>query len=267
MTTESMLRKPPTSLAITLSVWRALFLREAITRISKGRAAWLWLLLEPIAHMTIMMFIFSVIRVRVVSGMPAPVWVMAGLLGMFMFMRTGNQTKSAINANKSLFAYRQVKPLDTVLTRAYLECFLTVIITIIMVAGSFLLEFGVFPEDPLLLLLAFLGLWLTGLGYGLVTSVISELIPEFDKILRLFMGPIYMLSGVVFPIASVPSPYRDWLLYNPIAHGIEATRASISPYYHAFQELNLAYTFGCASVLIFIGLVLHKRFAIQLVMK
>jgi len=253
--------------AVTLSVWRALFLRESITRVTAGRAAWLWLLLEPIIHMSIMMFICTVIRVRVISGMHTAVWLTAGLLTMFMFMRTASQTKNAINSNRQLFAYRQVKPIDTIFSRAFLESFLTILIAFIMFASSFLLGFGVFPIDPLLLMSAFLGLWLTGLGYGLITSVISELIPEFDKVLKVAMGPIYMLSGVIFPISNVPSPYREWLLYNPIAHGIETARSSISPYYHSFAGLDISYTFKWALISIYLGLVLHKRFAAQLVTK
>ncbi len=214
-----------------------------------------------------MMFIFAVIRVRVVSGMHVLVWLAVGLLAMFMFMRAATQSKNAVNSNKSLFAYRQVKPVDTVLTRAFLEAFLTLIIAIIIFSSIFLFGVQLLPNEPLLLVIAFFGLWLTGLGYGLITSVVGELIPEIDKVLKLVMGPIYMLSGVVFPIDTIPNPYRDLLLYNPIAHGIEAARSSISPYYHAFPELNIAYTYGCALILIFIGLALQRRFAIQLVMK
>ena len=136
-----------------------------------------------------------------------------------------------------------------------------------MVGGIFSIGIGQIPNDPLLLLVAFLGLWLTGLGYGLITSVIGDLVPEFNKILKFVMPPIYMVSGVIFPIGNIPQPYRDWLLYNPIAHGVEAARASISIYYHPFQGLNIGYTYGCAFAMIFIGLTLHNRFAVQLVMK
>ena len=267
MTIPSASQFAPSPLTITLSVWRALFLREAITRLATGRAAWVWLLFEPVTHMVLMMLIFSVMRIRAVSGMHVGIWLVVGLLVMFMFMRTGTQTKNAVDANKTLFAYRQVKPVDTILIRAFLEGFLTVIIAAVMFAGTFLFDIGVFPHDPLLLLGAFLGIWLIGLGYGLITSVASELVPELDKILKLVMAPIYMLSGVIFPISTVPSPYRDWLLYNPIAHGIEAARASISPFYHAFAGCDIGYTFGYAIICIAIGLALHRRFAVQLVMQ
>jgi capsular polysaccharide transport system permease protein len=267
MITSSNITQPLSSLSITLSVWRALFLREAITRLASGRAAWFWLLLEPAFHMAFMMFVFTVIRLRTVSGMDVVIWLLVGLLAMFMFMRTASQSKNAVNSNKALFAYRQVKPVDTVLTRAFLEAFLLIMIAALMISGIILIDVGQYPNDPFLLFIAFLGLWLTGLGYGLITSVIGDLVPEVDKILKFVMAPTYMLSGVIFPISSIPKPYQDWLLYNPIAHGVEAARASISIYYHPFQGLNIGYTYGCALTMIFIGLALHNRFAVQLVMK
>ena len=40
-----------------------------------------------------------------------------GMLAYFMFQRTATQVMNAISANQALFAYRQVKPADTVLVR------------------------------------------------------------------------------------------------------------------------------------------------------
>ena len=47
---------------ITLSTWKALFLREAVSRLSAGRAAWLWLLLEPVLHVTYILVIYTAIH-------------------------------------------------------------------------------------------------------------------------------------------------------------------------------------------------------------
>ena len=41
-----------------LSVWRALFLREG-DRLAAGRAAWLWILLEPIRYCRVLMVVFD----------------------------------------------------------------------------------------------------------------------------------------------------------------------------------------------------------------
>lgn len=258
---NSSIRSP---VAITLSVWKALFLRESLARLFSARGAWFWLLAEPVFHVTYLLVIFTFISVRTVGGTDVFIWLMIGMLAFFMFRRTATQVGNAVSANRALFAYRQVKPVDTLLVRAALEGFLMVAVAAILVAGAALLGHSVWPDDPLAVFEAFFGLWLVGLGLGLVTSVSMELIPELGRVMGFVMMPMYIISGVVFPISQVHQPYRDWLLLNPVAHGLEAARLGFSTYYHAVPELSIAYIYGFALVSIFLGLALHRRFATRL---
>jgi capsular polysaccharide transport system permease protein len=252
---------PRSSLAVTLSVWKALFLREAVSRLSISRTAAVWILLEPIAHVLFLSFVFTVIRARTMGGIDIVIWLLAGLLSFFMFKRTSSQSANALGPNKALFAYRQIRPVDTVLVRAGLEGFLTILLVLVVFSGAGLFGFAAYPDDPLAVLESMFGLWLFALGLGLVMSVVSELVAELNDLVELLMMPLYLASGVVLPLAAVPHPYREWLLYNPIAHGLEATRLAFSSTYHAVPELSIAYLYQAALVLVFLGLALHARFA------
>lgn len=255
--------RTPTS--ITLSVWKALFLREAVNRLRTGRAAWLWLLLEPVIYIVSLMVIFTVIRMHAVGGIDSAVWVMVGMLAFFMFNRTATRSMNAINANRALFTYRQVKPVDTVLVRVSLEGFLMILVTIILFAGAGLSGLAINPVDPLVVLEAFFGLWIVGAAFGLIASVAIELIPEAAKVIEFLSKPVYFLSGAIFPIAMVPPPYREWLLLNPVAHGLEAARLGFAPHYHAVPELSVTYLYGFGLTALFLGFALHHRFARKLV--
>lgn len=250
---------------VVASVYRALFLREALTRISSSRAAWFWLLAEPVFHVTYMLVIFTVIRVHTVGGIDTVVWLIVGMLAFFMFRRTGTQVTKAISANQALFTYRQVKPVDTVLVRGGLEGFLMTLVAGILLTGAALFGHSVVPADLLAVLEAFLGLWLVGMGFGLVASVAGELVPELGRVIDFAMMPLYLISGVILPLSTVPQPYREWLMLNPVAHGLEAARLGFAPYYHAVPELSIAYLYGFALVIVFLGLALHRRFALRLV--
>jgi len=253
------------SLNITLAVWRALLLREALSRLFGKRTAWVWLLLEPAVHMAFLVFVFVVIRVRHVGGIDTTLWLLAGLLAFFFFRRTGTAASNAVGANAALYTYRQVKPVDTVLVRAALEGVLMVVVAALILAAAAVLGVDVMPDDPLGILAAVFGLWLLGLGFGLVVSVIKELSEDMGNVVGLAMMPLYLLSGVIMPLSIIPYPYQEWLLFNPIAHGLEAVRLGFAPYYHAVQGLSLAYLYEFALVLLFFGLALHARFAQRLV--
>lgn len=255
------------SLAVTLSVWKALFLRESLTRLFSARGAWFWLFAEPVLHVAYLMVIFTVVRVQTVGGIETAIWIMIGLLAFFMFRRTADQVMNGVSANRALFAYRQVKPVDTVLVRGGLEALLLIIVIAIMLAGAALLGYEVLPGNPLAVFEAFIGLWLVGMGFGLVASVTAELVPELARVLNLAMMPMYLISGVIFPLSAVPLPYRDWLLLNPIAHGLEAVRLGFAPYYHAVPGLSVGYLYGFALASVLAGLALHRRFRLRLSMQ
>lgn len=253
--------------SVTFSTWKALFLREAVNRLSAGRAAWLWVLFEPLSHVVLMVAIFSIIRMKSVGGVDVVVWLMIGMLAFFTFRRPANQSMNAISANRALFSYRQVKPVDTVLVRAGVEGFLMLIVSALLLLGAAFFGHNVVPSDPLRALAAFVGVWLIGLGYGLISSAAVELIPELGKVFSFVMTPMYIVSGVMIPVASIPYPYQNWLLYNPVVHGLESARLAFAPYYHAVPGLSLAYVYVVALMLIFFGLALHVRFANRLVMQ
>jgi capsular polysaccharide transport system permease protein len=259
--------EPRNPLTITLSVWQAIFLREALDRLFDMRAAWFWLLMEPVIHLGFIAFIWSVIRVRTVSGMDIVIWLMVGMLAFFLFRRTAVQVTHAVDSNRPLFTYRQVKPFDTAIVRAGLEAFLMVFISAVILVSAGLLGHEVFPRDPLLVVQAAVGLWLFGIGYGLVASVLMELAPEMKHILKILMIPLYLISGVIWPMASVPQPYRDLLLFNPIPHGLELVRLGFGSHYHVVPGVSAGYLYAWVVISIFLGLMLYRRFALQLVMK
>lgn len=259
--------RPRSPLAVTLAVWRAIFLREALDRLFDMRAAWFWLLMEPVLHIGFITFIFTVIRLRTVGGIDASVWIIVGMLAFFMFRRTAIQVMYAVDSNKPLFAYRQVKPFDTSIVRGGLEAFLMVMVAMVILTVAAFLGHDVLPDDPLQVLVAIFGLWLFGVGYGLVASVLMALVRETEHILKILMLPLYLISGVIMPISAVPQPYRDLLLINPLVHGLELVRQGFSTYYHMVPGVSMEYLYMWGIVSFFLGLVLYRRFALQLVMK
>ena len=254
-------------LSITFAVWHAIFLREALDRLFDMRAAWFWLLIEPALHIGFIATVYTVIRMRTIGGTDIAVWIIVGMLAFFLFRRTATQVMYAVDCNRSLFAYRQVKPFDTAIVRAGLEAFLTILISIIILTVATLLGRATIPDDPLLALVAAGGLWLFAIGYGLITSVLIELAHELEHILKLIMIPLYLASGVIFPLDHIPPPYRDVLMFNPIVHGLESVRMGFSSYYHAAPGVSLGYLYSFAVTSIFFGLLLYRRFALYLVMR
>ena len=251
---------PRSPLQIAAGVWHALLMREALRRLFPSRAAWAWLLVEPLFHAFYLTLIYTVIKVRSVGGIDTVVWLLSGLMGFFLFNRTAAQVAEALTANRPLFTYRQVKPFDTLLVRALLEGAVMAVIMASIFFGASLFGHVFAPDAPLLVLLAFFSAWLIGFGWGVIVAIINDLVPELGNLLDMLSRPLYLISGVIFPLALLPQQMREWLMINPLAHVLENIRLGFAPYYHAVPEASTTYPYLVALVLIFIGLSLTKKF-------
>jgi capsular polysaccharide transport system permease protein len=250
--------------AVTWAVWKALFLREAVVRLSAGRAAWLWLLMEPVSHVVVLMLLFGVLRHRDPFGVPGPMFIMTGVLTFMMMRNPFSRSTEAVKANAALFAYRQVKPVDTVLVRASLEGVLLIIVSLILLFGAAMIDYEAIPRDPLGALLACAFMWQAGLGMGLLFSVGTFMAPEIGKVVNMLLRPLYFASCVMFPSMLIPQPYRDWVMLNPFAHGVEAMRAAFFFSYKVASQTSLSYLALFGQLTVFFGLSLHMLFAKRL---
>ena len=256
--------EPRAPLEVAVSVWKALFLRDAVRRLRKRPFAWGWLILEPIFQIAFLVFLFSAVRLREIGGIDIEQWLMVGFLVFMMFRFTAVRSFNVLKENSQLFLYRQVKGVDAVFVRVALEGFLHIIVTIILFAGASLIGLDMMPDDPLTLMLVFFAMWLVGAGMGLIGSVAMIVLPALGAGLRLSMMPLFFASGVIFPIANVPDDLRFLVVFNPLAHGPDAARHAFSDQYQPFPELNLGFLLAAGVWLVFFGLALHVRYASRL---
>ena len=201
------------------------------------------------------------------GGADTALWIIVGMLAFFLFRRTAIQTMHSIDCNRAFFAFRQVRPFDAAFVRAGVEAFVMAFISLFMFLAAAFTGRNPLPHNPLLVIAAIGGLWLFGLGYGLVASVTIRLVPEMTHILQILMMPLYLLSGVIWPIASIPPPYRDWMMVNPLAHGLEAARSGFFATYHTVPDVSLSYLYLWALCSICLGLGLYRGFETRLVMQ
>lgn len=212
---------------IQKSVIRALIMREMKTRFGAYNLGYAWALLEPLAHVLVMVFIFTAIKARKgLFGVEFALYFAAGIITFKLFSNVAKSGSAAVSANKGLFNYRQVKPFDAFTARAILESAITLASFIVLLLLFFWWGYEINFKDPLAALLVFILLILLGLGLGLLLGTATLYTSDATKISNLLFQPLYFLSGVIFPIGLIPQPYQSWLLLNPIAHAVELVRES-----------------------------------------
>ncbi|MGP5309394.1 ABC transporter permease [Halomonas sp. XH26] len=250
---------------VTRSVWYAMFIREALSRTMGDRMGWFWMLFEPVAFVGIMVSMRSFIRGgRLIVNAEFIPWLIAGLLG-FMLVREGMMRgMGAVDSNKALFAYRQVQPVDPVIVRNFLEGALRSFVFLVFIAGGLMLGLDMYPDNAVRVMAAWLSLWSLGLGLGLVTSVAATLVPEVGKVIRMLSMPLMILSGVIIPLNSLPHWLLEYLMLNPIPHGLETLRLGFFENYQVVHGTSMLYFWLFTLTLISVGLLMHLRFVDKL---
>lgn len=247
-------------LQVVRAVLFALIVREVRGRFGANRLGAFWFIFEPIAHISILLAIFSLARGQAHYGPPTATFLVSGIIPFLLFKNIALKGMEAVSANKALFAYRQIKPFDTIVARAIVECSLMacVYLTIIFTLG-FWGGYDVAIHYPL----QWLGVLLIGgglsFGLGLVFCVIGEAMPELKGFIRMLFMPLYFISCVILPLWAVPPQFRSWIWWNPFLHIIDGLREATFLHYPEINGISLGYATSIALVFLFFGVILYRQ--------
>ncbi|WP_288130910.1 ABC transporter permease [Microbulbifer sp.] len=238
-------------------VIRALLIREMKTRFGKWRLGYAWVLLEPAMHILVLATIFSLLGREFYPGIPTMLFMLGGIAPFICFSSCFGKGVAAVESNRGLFNYRQLRPFDTVLTRVLLEfaIYLFSLLALLVI----LAWFGVTAEFNDFLLLVLINLLFFGfcLGVSLTMCVVGEKFPEVAKFAPMIVRPLYFISGVFFSLEQVPEEYHGYLSWNPLLHMIELTREGLFASYHGMFA-NLPYLAASSLSVLAFGLVVYR---------
>lgn len=254
------------SFAITKAVLFALILREMRGRFGKRRFGVFWVFFEPAIQVAVIMMLFSFRNVTVRSGIEFPLFLVSGMIPFFLMRNMALQTMAAVDANRALFAYKQIKPIDTLMARAIVETTIyTGVYTIFLFVLGFFFGYEITLVDPIKWLAVLsIGLLLS-FSLGLIFCMVVDVLPEFKAVLRILFIPIYLLSGVIYPIWVLPKELMDWLLWNPYLHIIDELRLASFPHYPNHAGVNLLFPIKFAVVTALLAFGLYRIRRIRLV--
>ncbi|WP_294957582.1 ABC transporter permease [Sulfurovum sp.] len=215
------------SIKIFYTVEKALFLRELEMRFSSGRTGLFWTFFEPFLQILIYIAIHAAISgnsstLSGTSNFDYTVFMASGFIAFNMFRHILSSSMGAFQANRGLFNYKQVKPIDTIVSRMLVELFLTGIIVLVFLFIGFVFHFdNTFPKDPAMVCLGYLWLVLFSFAVGLVVAIGNTFFMSFGKFIGLLTFGLLLLSAIFYPLVHLPPAARDALLYNPLVHFME----------------------------------------------
>jgi len=240
-----------------LEVVHAVLLRETKTRFGSHRLGYLWSVLQPLLWIGMFTGFYYAFGRLAPPGMSVVAFLTTGIVPYSLFRETAGRSLTAIEANKGLLFYPQVRPLDLVIARVLLEG-ATQLVVLAVILGSVALYEGSLRVESWLEVVLGLGL-ASGLGasFGLVCCGLSVYSRSVEQLYPALLRPLFWLSAVFHPVESLPKGFRDILLLNPVVHTLELVRGGWFPGYDA-RHVDAWYPVVWILVLSFLGLSLER---------
>ncbi|WP_267523141.1 ABC transporter permease [Campylobacter sp. MG1] len=244
----------------------ALILRELKTRFGKNPTlGYIQVIFEPMMHIIVILTIISLIKDKFLQQIPFILFLISGMVPFFMFRSIINFMMNGIEANKSLFTYKPVRPIHVFLARALLEGILYfVIFCILMITTGFFINYNIIPFNIVYSLLVFIWLVIIAFALGLLLAVVFYGRDVIKNIIGYALTMMYFGSAIMFPLWIVPNQMIDILAYNPILHIIELFKENYFETYPIVTQINIEYPLICTLVLLFFSLGLYYKKRVEL---
>lgn len=244
----------------TPRVVMALILREMATTYGRKPGGYLWTVLEPVAGIAFLSFIFTSIGFRSPSlGTHFAMFYATGLLPFYMFNTVSQKLTQALNYSRGLLAYPRVTIVDVLVARFVLAVVTQVVVALLVLSGlRLMLDTG----TQLLLEPIVLGFTMAAsiaAGIGVVNCFLVRKYPLWGTAWGVLTRPLVLGSGILITLEKIPQEYWHWFLWNPIVHTVAEVR---SGFYHGYEPtyVSPAYVFAVSLALVTTGFLFLWRY-------
>ncbi|RAS07158.1 capsular polysaccharide transport system permease protein [Ensifer adhaerens] len=242
------------SLETRINVIFALLIRDMRTRFGRSHLGYLIAVAWPLTHLVVIVVIVSFANSIMPLGTDSSVFVATGVMPYILCLYPARMMLHAIEANRALFLFPVISPLDMIISRAIIEFLTAFAVIIVFCSGLLVAGVEIIPQNVATWSGAIFSIVYFSICMGVLNTVIFTLTKAWAVI---FIGLILLMYSTagIFVLPSTYSPEFRWVAwYNPLLHCVEWLR---SAYYEGYGDdmLSKVYVLSFATCLLFAGLV------------
>lgn len=249
---------PPKRAFATPRAVVALMLREMATTYGRSPGGYIWAVLEPIAGIALLTLFFSISFHAPPLGVNFPIFYATGMVPFLMFMDISNKLAQSLNFSRPLLAYPSITFIDALLGRLVLNLLTQLLVAYIILAGIMTIYDTQLIPDFLTIGLAFLLTAFLATGVGVFNAYMFTRFFVWQRVWAVLTRPLFIVSGIFFLPDTIPEPYRDYMLINPLAHVIALVRRGFYASHDA-AYVSVLFVVVLSAVLLATGLLFLKR--------
>jgi capsular polysaccharide transport system permease protein len=240
-------------LVVSGQVIGALVLRDMRTRFGLGYLGFLGSLGLPFIHILVLVLINYFLDRSIPVGTDSILYLSLSILPFILFVYSSRQMVFALVANRALFHFPRVKPIDAIIARIIVELVVAVLLTSVILMVLHLGETSFRPTSWATLLSGLSLAVMLGLSLGVAFMCVVMIAPFMNFVFIGFLIGFYTLSGAFFIPDALPERFRYWLSFNPLLHCTELVRIGYFPEYSS-QILDIPYVLWFCAVACALGL-------------
>lgn len=236
----------------------ALMLREISTRYGRSPGGYLWEIVEPIAGIALLSFVFSLTFRTPAIGTNFPLFYASGFLPFSIYLDLSGKIAKSLTFSRPFLQYPSVTFVDTIIARLLLNVLTQMTVVVLILYGieviydlDIIWNFAALAAGLAMVIVL-------AAGIGMLNAYLFLEFPIWERGWSILMRPLFLLSGVFFLYSQMPAGAQKVLWYNPLLHVVAMFRKGIYGTYNADYASPL-YVVSLGVVLIFFGLLLLRR--------
>jgi capsular polysaccharide transport system permease protein len=218
-------------------VLHALVLREILTRFGRENLGFVWLVLEPLILTIMVMVGWMIMFGTSKQGVPVVQIVLTGYSMLTLWRHIVARFTHCFRHNAGLMFHRNVKPMDTIFARLFLESVGTLVSFFVAYTVLYIIDWIPPIHDVFLLLAAWFLLTFFAFSVALICSALSEIWEPAEKFIQPLMYVTIPFTGAFSMLSWLPRDYHYAFLLSPMLNTVEMFRAALigpstQTYYH-----------------------------------
>lgn len=199
----------------------ALIIRELHTRFGRHYFGYIWLFFEPLLLGTCIGLI-HLWRDQPAAFGPFEFYAI-GYVVYFIFRGVINRASAAIPSNMGLLYHRTITLPDIFFARHIIETVACMGVLVLLLLALFAIN-GDFPENPIKVAMAMIGMALLSQGIALLAAAATEAIEGIERGVHAITYLVLPVCGMFFLVEWLPDWARELALYVPTVHIFELLR-------------------------------------------
>jgi len=189
---------------------------------------YLWALLKPLLTFAVMNFVFSSMFNPRGTGVSTYSLQLLVALMMFYFFSEGTSAGMSSLLSKAQLVTKIYVPRWTIILASTINATLIFLMNLLVIVFFFAVK-GFMPHWPaiLMFLIFAICIYIIILSFALITAPLYVKFRDLAMIWEVLLMIILYASPIIYPLATLPAQYHQFILLNPLAFIIHFTKESL----------------------------------------